>query len=184
MRNPGQISWLQNYQNFTEMTSNMIYIVAFGVGLKCPHKIHLNTQCPPPPIKAAGKCEQEHAPTEVFTLHHPIVWCIQMFIKHHRAMLYVLLTSRGPFLTTLTKFSPLLTIYLPPAYCWPIGKKSLRESRTFPVPHLYIPSIVNVVWERPLILSTMKQKRGAIHVLYDCCVLEYTLEWAQYRYSY
>ena len=36
---------LQNYQNFTEMTSNMIYIVAFGVGLKCPRKIHLNTQC-------------------------------------------------------------------------------------------------------------------------------------------
>ena len=27
---------LQNYQNFTEMTSNMIYIVAFGVGFKCP----------------------------------------------------------------------------------------------------------------------------------------------------
>ena len=26
------------------MTSNMIYIVAFGVGLKCPCKIHLNTQ--------------------------------------------------------------------------------------------------------------------------------------------
>ena len=39
---------LQNYQNFTEMTSCMIYIVAFGVGLKCPRKIHLNTQCPPP----------------------------------------------------------------------------------------------------------------------------------------
>ena len=36
---------LQNYQNFTEMTSNMIYIVAFCVGLKCPRKIHLNTQC-------------------------------------------------------------------------------------------------------------------------------------------
>jgi hypothetical protein len=36
---------LQNYQKFTEMTSNMIYIVAFGVGLKCPRKIHLNTQC-------------------------------------------------------------------------------------------------------------------------------------------
>ena len=35
---------LQNYQNFTEMTSNMIYIVAFGGGLKCPRKIHLNTQ--------------------------------------------------------------------------------------------------------------------------------------------
>jgi hypothetical protein len=31
---------LQNYQNFIEMTLNMIYIVALGVGLKCPHKIH------------------------------------------------------------------------------------------------------------------------------------------------
>ena len=40
---------LQNYQNFTEMASNMMYSVAFGVGLKCPRKIHLNTQCPPPP---------------------------------------------------------------------------------------------------------------------------------------
>ena len=45
---------LQNYQNFIEVTSNMIYIVAFGGGLKCPRKIHLNTQClslplPPPP---------------------------------------------------------------------------------------------------------------------------------------
>ena len=36
---------LQNYQNFIEMTSNMIYIVALDVGLKCPRKIHLNTQC-------------------------------------------------------------------------------------------------------------------------------------------
>ena len=26
------------------MISNMIYIVALGVGLKCPRKIHLNTQ--------------------------------------------------------------------------------------------------------------------------------------------
>ena len=38
---------LQNYQNFTEMTSNMIHIVAFGCGLKCPHKIFLYTQCSP-----------------------------------------------------------------------------------------------------------------------------------------
>ena len=38
----------QNYQNFTEMTSSMIYVVAFGVGLKCPHQMHWNTQCPPP----------------------------------------------------------------------------------------------------------------------------------------
>ena len=35
---------LQNYQNFIEVTSNMIYIVALGVGLECPRKIHLNTQ--------------------------------------------------------------------------------------------------------------------------------------------
>ena len=35
---------LPNYYNFTEMTSNMIYIVAFGVGFKCSRKIHLNTQ--------------------------------------------------------------------------------------------------------------------------------------------
>jgi hypothetical protein len=35
---------LQNYQNVTEMTSNMIYIVAFGGGLKYPRKINLNTQ--------------------------------------------------------------------------------------------------------------------------------------------
>ena len=39
---------LQNYQKFIVLTSNMFYIVAFGVGLKCPCKIHLNTQCPPP----------------------------------------------------------------------------------------------------------------------------------------
>ena len=38
---------LQNYKNFTEMTSNMIYIVELGVGFKCPRKIHLNTQSPP-----------------------------------------------------------------------------------------------------------------------------------------
>ena len=35
---------LQNYQNLIEMTSNMIYIVALGFGLKCQRKIHLNTQ--------------------------------------------------------------------------------------------------------------------------------------------
>ena len=38
---------LLNYQNFREMISNMIYIVAFVVGLKCPRKVHLNTQYPP-----------------------------------------------------------------------------------------------------------------------------------------
>ena len=35
---------LQKYQKFIEITSIMIYIVVFGVGLKCPRKIHLNTQ--------------------------------------------------------------------------------------------------------------------------------------------
>ena len=35
---------LQNNQHFIEMTPNMIYTVALGVGFKCPHKIHLNTQ--------------------------------------------------------------------------------------------------------------------------------------------
>ena len=39
---------LQNCQNFIELTLNMISIVALGIGLKCPRKIHLNTQCPPP----------------------------------------------------------------------------------------------------------------------------------------
>ena len=38
---------LQNYQKFIVLTSNMIYIVALGVGFKCPRKIHLNAQCPP-----------------------------------------------------------------------------------------------------------------------------------------
>ena len=35
---------LQKYQNFIEMSSNMIYIVVLGVGLKCLRKIDLNTQ--------------------------------------------------------------------------------------------------------------------------------------------
>ena len=39
---------LQNYQNLIEMTSNMFYLVAFGVGFKCPRKIHLNTHSAPP----------------------------------------------------------------------------------------------------------------------------------------
>ena len=34
----------QNYQNWIEITSNIIHMVAFGVGFKCPQKIHLNTQ--------------------------------------------------------------------------------------------------------------------------------------------
>ena len=41
---------LQNYPNFIEMASNMIYIVALGGGFKCPGKIHLNTQCSAPSL--------------------------------------------------------------------------------------------------------------------------------------
>ena len=49
---------LQNYQKFIVLTSNMIYIVALGVGFKCPCKIHMNTQCPPPPLGFAGLAVQ------------------------------------------------------------------------------------------------------------------------------
>ena len=38
---------LQYYQNLKEMTSNTFHIVELVVGFKCPHKIHLDTQCPP-----------------------------------------------------------------------------------------------------------------------------------------
>ena len=34
----------QNYQKFIVLTSNMIYIIALGIGFKCPRKIHLNTE--------------------------------------------------------------------------------------------------------------------------------------------
>ena len=35
---------LQNYKKIIEMTANMSYVVALGVGLKCLRKVHLNTQ--------------------------------------------------------------------------------------------------------------------------------------------
>ena len=35
---------LLDYKNFIEMTSNMIYTVALGVGFKCPRKIQINQQ--------------------------------------------------------------------------------------------------------------------------------------------
>ena len=35
---------LQNYQKLLVLTSDMVYIVALGVGFKCPRKIYLNTQ--------------------------------------------------------------------------------------------------------------------------------------------
>ena len=50
----------QNNQNFIENTSNLIYIVALGVGLKCPHKIHLNIY-----RGGGGGCNRPHACTPI-----------------------------------------------------------------------------------------------------------------------
>ena len=64
---------LQNYQNFIEMISNMIYIVALGGGFKCPRKIHLNTQCPPPfPTNPPKKdlAIVNHFLTQILILEH------------------------------------------------------------------------------------------------------------------
>ena len=51
---------LQNYQKFIVLTSNMTYIVALGVGFKCPRKIHVNSQWggdyPATPIPTALLC--------------------------------------------------------------------------------------------------------------------------------
>ena len=44
------------YQDFIEMTSNMIYSVALAAGLKCPHKLHLNSQCPPLIVHIVIEC--------------------------------------------------------------------------------------------------------------------------------
>ena len=54
---------LQNCQNFIEMTSNMIYIVALDVGLKYPRKTHLKTQW-------GGKLCPVHKyfPTKIFNI--------------------------------------------------------------------------------------------------------------------
>ena len=40
----GRLWFFKTIKIGMEMTSNMIYIVALGVGFKCPRKIHLNTQ--------------------------------------------------------------------------------------------------------------------------------------------
>ena len=58
---------LQNYQNLIEMTSNIIYIVAFGVGFKCPRKIHLNTQWGGDFV-LGGFCPNNNS--TVFYVHH------------------------------------------------------------------------------------------------------------------
>ena len=59
----GCLCYFKSIKFFIEMTSNMIYVVALGVGFKCLRKIHLNTQWegggrnlnnPPAPIKSKG----------------------------------------------------------------------------------------------------------------------------------
>jgi hypothetical protein len=40
----GRLWYFKTTKICIEMTSNMIYIVALGVGFKCLRKIHLNTQ--------------------------------------------------------------------------------------------------------------------------------------------
>ena len=42
----GRLRYFKTTNFFLEMTSNVIYVVALGVGFKCPHKIHLKTPCP------------------------------------------------------------------------------------------------------------------------------------------
>ena len=59
---------LQKYQNFT--VQRMICTVAFGVGLKCPRKIHFNTQCPPTPrLSDLSKSGGDMAPPVPTGLH-------------------------------------------------------------------------------------------------------------------
>ena len=83
---------LQNYQNFIEMTSNMIYIVELGVGLKYPRKIHLNTQCPVEMelmhLKFCTYCPREYVPTFLLLL------CV--------ILLNILLTIKIVFLLQIT----------------------------------------------------------------------------------
>ena len=47
----------QNYQNLIEMTSNVIYIVAFGGGFKCPHKIWAGSYGSVIPTSPVAQCE-------------------------------------------------------------------------------------------------------------------------------
>ena len=48
---------------YFKTTKIMIYIAAFGVGLKCPRKIRLNTQCPPPFFRPPdGPALEGHTP--------------------------------------------------------------------------------------------------------------------------
>ena len=81
---------LQNYQNLIEMTSNIIYIVAYGVGFKCPRKIHLKTQCPPPLLATAlfwSTQVHSHNGKRYYPLTNPFlnqivrIWCVQNCVR-------------------------------------------------------------------------------------------------------
>ena len=77
------------------MTLNMIYIVAFGVGLKCPRKIHLNTQCPPPFHRVQGQTKNVFRVSEKLACCIPqIYFSLSTFIGKKRnfaCRLYILL---------------------------------------------------------------------------------------------
>ena len=51
---------LPNYQNFIEMTSNMIHVVTLGVDSKCPRKIHLKTHSSPAPLLQSSVLQKQH----------------------------------------------------------------------------------------------------------------------------
>ena len=52
------------------MTLNMIHIVAFGVGLKCPRKIHLNTQWRGPPAPGSDGPRGDAGTDKLSTQNH------------------------------------------------------------------------------------------------------------------
>ena len=66
---------LQNYQKFIILTSNMIFIVALGVGFKCPRKIHLT---PITPSNAAPftTTQQRKLCHTVWTYNDSKVWAL------------------------------------------------------------------------------------------------------------
>ena len=76
---------LQNYQNFIEMTWNIIYSAALWGGFKCPRKIHLNTQqglgeggnCPPCTVCSNGFY------ADIWSQHqvHQYKSCLKSFLK-------------------------------------------------------------------------------------------------------
>ena len=103
---------LQNYQSLIEMTSNIIDIVAFGVGFKCPRKIHLNTQC----VGGGGTFVSFHFRTFV-SFHFRIDFSIcfifmETFLFFSAYMSWVILTPgwKGK-IQEVSKYEPFFSIF-------------------------------------------------------------------------